>query len=226
MKLVKRLAVLMMTLLLCYALAATAYAHDVPDASRTGSIRLTMTFEGKAVGGGELTLYPVGDVAEDDGNYSFVLAESVRDSGVTLTDLEDAATAQALADYVSEHAINGRLQAIGSDGRVTFDHLPLGLYLMVQTKAADGYAPITPFLVSVPMLEEGSYLYDVDASPKMETMRKYPPEPVNPTETTTQAMLPQTGQLNWPVPVLTLAGLLLFVTGWYLRFGKRKVHGA
>ena len=34
--------------------------------------------------------------------------------------------------------------------------------------------------------------------------------------------LPQTGQLNWPVPMLALAGLCLFIVGWALRFRSRK----
>lgn len=28
--------------------------------------------------------------------------------------------------------------------------------------------------------------------------------------------LPQTGQLNWPVPVLAVSGVLLFAAGWVL----------
>lgn len=32
--------------------------------------------------------------------------------------------------------------------------------------------------------------------------------------------LPQTGQLNWPVPVLTMVGLVLFITGWVLCYRK------
>ena len=34
----------------------------------------------------------------------------------------------------------------------------------------------------------------------------------------------QTGQLNWPVPVLTVAGLGLFLAGWLLRFGRQGKH--
>lgn len=42
-----------------------------------------------------------------------------------------------------------------------------------------------------------------------------------------QTTLPQTGQLNWPVPVLTVAGLLLILVGWYLRSGRQeKAYGA
>ena len=36
-------------------------------------------------------------------------------------------------------------------------------------------------------------------------------------------VLPQTGQLNWPVPVLACSGVLLFAIGWVLnRQGKKQ----
>jgi hypothetical protein len=44
--------------------------------------------------------------------------------------------------------------------------------------------------------------------------------PKTPTPTSTSGKLPQTGQLWWPVPVLTFAGLLLFTAGWYRRHGN------
>ncbi len=39
-------------------------------------------------------------------------------------------------------------------------------------------------------------------------------------EETEQTKLPQTGQLNWPIPVLVIFGLTVFSIGWNLRFGK------
>lgn len=39
---------------------------------------------------------------------------------------------------------------------------------------------------------------------------------------TNATSLLQTGQLNWPVPVLAIAGLLLFAFGWALTFFSRK----
>lgn len=50
---------------------------------------------------------------------------------------------------------------------MTFRGLELGLYLIVQTEASKGYEPINPFLVSLPMAEDGKWNYAVDASPKV-----------------------------------------------------------
>ena len=43
--------------------------------------------------------------------------------------------------------------------------------------------------------------------------------------TTEQDKLAQTGQLNWPVPVLAISGLLIFSVGWaMLNFGKKETE--
>lgn len=237
MKFVKRLSTLLLALSLGAAVALPAYAHEVPDPSRTGSIRFSMLYDGSAVGGGSLTLHRVGDVAEEDGNYTFTLTEAYAASGADLTDLTDTALAAGLADYTTANGIAGEEVTIGSDGTAAADGLALGLYLVMQDQPAEGYEPIAPFLVSVPMWDEtaGAYLYTVDAAPKLGGLTKTPPAataaPAKPdagdpdTVTTTAATLPQTGQLNWPVPVLTLAGLLLMLAGWYLR-ARAKEAGA
>lgn len=225
MRIKKRLSALLFTLLLSCGFCASAYAHEVPDPGRTGSITAEMTYEGEAVGGGSLTIYRVGDVSEDDGNYSFTLTEEFAASGVSLDNISDASVAGSLADYAGTEGLIGTVAEIEDNGRVTVDSLPIGLYLVVQNEAADGYEAVSPFLVSVPMYENGTYVYNVNAEPKMEALTPAPvtpDEPETPTEPSTGSKLPQTGQLNWPVPVLTVAGLCLFFAGWGLRFGK---HG-
>ena len=71
------------------------------------------------------------------------------------------------------------------------------------------------------MNEDGHYRYDIDAAGKF----KPTPKPDTPDKPNTPGShLPQTGQLNWPVPVLAGAGLVLFALGWWLCFGQRKRH--
>lgn len=224
MRIKKRLSALLFTLLLCCAFCVPAYAHEVPDMTKAGSITASMTYEGEAVGGGSLTFYRVGDVSEDDGNYSFTLTEDFAGSGLALDNIADAALAEDLAEYADANRISGTTVEIGSDGQVTADNLTLGLYLAVQTEAADGYEAVSPFLVSVPMYENGAYIYNVNAEPKMEPLSPSPAapeEPETPAEPSPGTKLPQTGQLNWPVPVLTVLGLCLILAGWELRVGKQ-----
>lgn len=229
MQLQKRFSALFLVICLILAMSMTAYAAETPDMTRTGSVSVSMTCDGKAVPGGTLTLYQVGAINEDDGNYSFVLTGDFEKSGILPDDISSAALASSLAAYASSGNLNGKTADIGNDGKATVDSLRPGLYLVIQTKAADGYEAIEPFLVSVPMNEEGTYVYDVDATPKLSMLRKGTPSvpavtPSVPTAAppkTSATTLPQTGQLNWPIPVLTAIGLCLFLTGWELRFGKK-----
>lgn len=230
----KRLFVLLTALLLLCGVSMTAFAHDVPDLSEKGSVKITMSRKGEIVPGGTLTLYQVGSVREDDGNYSFELTGDFVKSKVSLKNVESARTAKALAEYAEEKNLTGITKEIGKDGKATFSGLNPGLYLLVQEENAPGYHLVDPFLVSIPMLEDGTYLYDVDAGPKVELVespkkphRPTPENPSNPpspsapgTSGPSGTLLPQTGQMNWPIPVLTICGLCLFAAGWYLRFGR------
>ncbi len=217
------------------------YAAETPDMEKKGSVHLTMQLDGEAVPGGTLTLYRAGMIEEDDGNYSFVPEEAFRDWGDSFWEGNSSGEgdsfgkgdffgkedyvrlAESLAEYVREQGLAGITNEIGQDGIVSFTVLEPGLYLLVQDVAAEGYNKAAPFLVSVPMTENGSYIYDVDASPKVE-LTKAPAEPEQP-ETPTGPKLPQTGQLNWPIPLLVVAGLCLLSVGWLLRFGKQEHDG-
>lgn len=231
MRIRKRWSVFMLALLLCCSVGVTVYAHDVPDHTEKGSVSVTMTYDGNTVSGGTLTLYRVGAVEEDDGNYRFVLTGDFTGCGEALDALENSQLPARLAKYASSNSISGTTADIGTDGTAVFPNLELGLYLVVQNKAADGYETAAPFVVSVPVYENGAYLYDVDAAPKLSTLKKteFTPGESTPTAVptvtppSTGSVLPQTGQLNWPVPVLTALGLCLFLAGWALRFGKKDV---
>lgn len=219
MRFPKKLLALLTAAALACALGLPALAHEAPDLTKTGSIRVTMRAGDLLVTGGSLTLYRAGEIWEDDGNYSFVPIGDFAGCGEELTDVSSPELAQRLADYASANNLTGMTRPVDEDGMVSFPALELGLYLLVQQEAAAGYGKAAPFLVSVPYWEDGTYLYDVDASPKVALERE--PEPTEPTKPA-EPTLPQTGQLNWPVPVLTAAGLCLFAAGWALYFGKRK----
>lgn len=218
MKIRKQLLAVSLAVCLAFGMGATvSAARQVPDTDRAGSISITMRYGEKTVSGGTLTLYRAGGISEDDGNYSFVLTEDYKESGISLDDLESAGLAESLAKYTSEKKPAGVEIPIGKDGKASAAGLETGLYLIVQTKAAEGYEAVSPFLVSIPMNEDGVYLYDVNATPKMGTLTEEPPEPDTPAEPN----LPQTGQLNWPVPVMAAAGLALLLLGFGLRMGKK-----
>ena len=260
----KYMALIAVLMLLC-SFCAAAFAHDVPDLTREDcTISLVMRYQGKAVPGGSVTLYRVADVYEYDGNYTFRLTDEFAATSLNLENLRldepgyTAEMAQTLANFAAVHPkIAGRTETIDRYGEVVFDKLTPGLYLLTSYSAYTGgyYYTANPFLVSVPLMEDGKYDYTVDATPKTDLDRNHfpgkptePSEPVTPpdkpgkpqtpvtpsvpTAPTTptspsRPVLPQTGQVNWPIPVLAVLGLCVFSAGWVLdrttrlRFGKR-----
>lgn len=204
-----------------------------PDLEKKGSVSLKMKDPdtGKTVSGGKMTLYFVAAAKEENGNYSFVYRKDFSGCTQPLENLESAELAKELAAYAKQQEVKGRTTDIGEDGRVSFSDLETGLYLMVQTEASSGYYPVAPFLVTIPGKDRGEWVYDVDALPKLELESK-PGEPEKPGEPGRETppepgkRLPQTGQLNWPVPVLTILGLLFFAAGWGLRFGRKEENHA
>ena len=223
----KRIMCAMCCIALMIFLPVMALAHEVPDYHRLGSISVSMTYQGKPVSGGILTVYRVGDVSEDDGNYFFTLVDALDGYGISLEDLNDADLADYILKAVREEGIKGTSQKIDKNGRAVFEDLSIGLYLVAQTKAANGYNGAAPFLIGLPNRENDSYVYDVDASPKVE-LEKAPTEITEPpTEVTIPGKLPQTGQTSWPVPVMLVIGGLFVVTGFWLYYsGKEKKYEA
>lgn len=268
----KRLAAVLAALTLLVWCAAPAFALEVVDLSRTGSIKVSLydSETSEAVGGGTLTLYRVAKVQKDNANLSFVYTNGFEDCGVELRDLSEGELAGRLAEKIAATAESTTVE-ISDLGVAEFGDLEVGLYLVVQTTAAENYNVVNPFLVSVPIQENGKYVYDVDALPKVGTATKKTPDtpdepdtPDTPDEPDTPDTpvapgpdnsdgwvlgahgekiylnpeapspdnpnghvmgahgLPQTGQLNWPIPVLAVTGVVLVAAGIKLKKGTRK----
>lgn len=224
MRKLQRLSAFLLVAMLIFSMGVTAYAHDYVQMEKKGSITVTMHMGDKTVGGGTLTLYRVGEVVENDGNYSFQPTGDFASCGESFERVNSSALAGRLSKYAKDEKRTGVTKSIGKDGKVTFADLDVGLYLFVQNKAASGYRKAEPFLVSLPYMQDnGQYSYYVDASPKVELEKETEPTAPPPTDPK-DPTLPQTGQLNWPIPVLAVLGLLLFAAGWAMRYGKRKVN--
>lgn len=220
----KRMLSLFLALMLLGAVSMTALAHEVPDFDRPGSISITMEYREEPVAGGSLTLYRVADVDTHNGDYFFTYTADFAECEIPVTELSSANIASELASIARDKKITGITQTMDKDGKTTFSDLEIGLYLLVQEKAASGYKKVNPFLVSVPYNDNGHYIYDVDTAPK-----NLPGPETEPTTAPTKPSdrLPQTGQTNWPVPVMAAVGMLLVMAGFCLKAsGRRKDYEA
>ncbi len=223
----KKIAVTLMVLALLFGAAGHAHATESLDLERKCSLTLTMQWEGEKLSGGSLTICRVGQAVFADGAWTFLPIPELEESGVSLDHLNDTQLPNQLRQLAQEKQIPAHSSPI-QDGKAVFPDLTAGLYLVTQEDAGEGFSPISPFLISLPRWENEAYVYDLVAQPKVapEPLPTEPSQPTEPTEPTEPPgpELPQTGMLNWPVPVMAAAGLTLFALGWYLRYGKKMRH--
>ena len=210
-----------MIAILCFSL--NAYAEEPIDLSRNGSITFSMQYEEQPMNGGYLSIYQVGTIDKQSGKLLFSFIEELADSGLSLTNLNDAKLAEQLADLVAKSSLSAKREPI-DNGKVTFLNLKPGLYLITQRSedVSPNFYPINSFLISLPKWEDGTYIYDITGEPKnMPEAKPEVPDVPNEPNVPNEPGLPQTGQMNWPVPIMAIGGIAVFMLGCYLYFGKK-----
>ena len=222
-----RISIILLALIMILVFTVNASAEEesaiMPDLTDKGSLTLTMEVDGKLLDSGSLNLYRVADVSLVENRYDFRLLDTLAAVGAVLDteDLYDGAQAQNLLEKAKETLELYSSSSI-KNGKVSFADLETGLYLVWQhpEDASDGYDAISPFLISVPKLQNGAYTLHVDAKPKVPFVTTPPPPEETPPPPPPN--LPQTGQLNWPVSVMGASGTVLLILGLILCVGGKK----
>ena len=204
------------------SLSASAAENEMPDLDRDGSISINFIdpeTKKPVSGDNGVALYKVA-VVEIDNGFKFVYDDRFASAGEAPAADEDfsADLAARLAQIAEEGALtpDSPEQRIDADGNVTFTGLKAGIYLAVQSYKGKGDVEFTisPFLITIPnRAEDGTLIYDVDASPKVEVSKHTTPPPTPPTPPKPPKRIPQTGQLWWPVLALGFAGVMLIGLG-------------
>ena len=148
----------------------TVFAEEF-DQSKTGSISVTLIDkkQQEPIVGAELSVYFVSTVVMDaDGNLIYDYTEDFKEFG---TAIDDTTLVTKLDAFVSQHHVPSIKITTNNEGTAFCGELPLGLYFVKQTGAVEGFAPCTPFIVTVPNETDDGYVYDVNASPKTEVSR-------------------------------------------------------
>lgn len=218
----KKMITVLLALSVLLSFPLTAYAHDVPQERDDCSIEVIVRYDGENVDGGTLTAIRVGYVDEEDGNYFF----SQEFTNIKIEDIASPNAPKTQQEFYNNNKSNydfyTQTQTV-ENGKATFSGLSTGLYLIVQNRAADGFSKLGAFLVSVPRMEDGEYQYHVTAAIKSELERE--PEPTEPPPTEPDdPKLPQTGQLNWPIPLMVVGGMMLLALGCILRFRNKEPY--
>lgn len=221
-------SLLLVLLLLLSVTALPVFAQELLSTTRIGTITVTVPDDRGEINGA-VTLYRVADLSlSSEGTCEFEYTRDFAAANLPLENLESPELSLSLAAYAAENAIRGETGTF--DRNTVVFHCTAGLYLVVHTGAVEGENTFVPFLVTLPGTENGEPDYDVSASPKVGPTPDVPEWTEIPTEsepettppTPNEEQLPQTGQLNWPVPMLAVAGMGLFAVGWALRFNGRE----
>ncbi len=224
----KKLFSLVLALMLVFAMGLTAFAHEPVDLDRSGSITVSVQYDGKGVAKAKFTCIRMAYVQEIKGTESGFYFFRTLDGEMIGNELvsEDAA---ALAEELEKLWLDNQetfefaewTKETDENGKVTFTGLEPGLYLIRQPSATYGYSKMAAFLVSVPYVVKDSedswhYEYNVTAAAKSELEREPVPTAPPPEK------LPQTGQLQWPIPILAVAGMAFLAAGWMMK--RREKH--
>ena len=224
----------LLALLLAAGQWMPAYATEQIDVTRDCSLTLTCVYEELPLAEMGLSVYRVAGV---DSFGTFTLEENFLPSGENVNGITEASQWNEIARRFSSWAGEQKLPpdhaaTTDAQGAARLEPLAPGLYLVdggTVTKDSGTYT-CAPFLISVPNLEpDQGWNYAVTAKPKIGFTPAPPspsgdPEPsvspgVSPTVSPSvspkpgEDRLPQTGQCNWPIPVLAVLGMILVTAG-------------
>lgn len=215
----------------------------------------------------ELTLIAHKSIDDDTLDVTYTIVDAYKDFDCDWFSTT-ASQRLAIAKKLAKVAVPDETGVTDKNGKLTFDDLRPGLYLVVRTRVADVNKDyiLDPYLVTLPIIKDGEVFEDIEvdekfahigdsrptptptitplpsnspqpserpvpsAQPTPTPNTKTTPEPVPSATPTpvgaspvTAGKLPQTGQMNWPIPILLIAGLALILLGAWLQ--RKSDHG-
>lgn len=164
----RKIITLCVTVLLFFSCSYTVFAEDF-DPSKRGSVSVTLINQNEAIVNAELSVYYVASAALNaKGNLIY---NYTKDFEQLDTPIDDASLTAKLGAFVSERSVPSVKMITDAQGTALCNELPAGLYFVKQTGNVEGFAPCTPFIVTVPSVNDGEYVYEVNASPKTDVAR-------------------------------------------------------
>lgn len=148
----KRLLLILLILFNFYKVNA-----DEIDLGKYGSISITLKDENKYIDNVEIEIIKISDAFIDSNNLSFKYIDELSDCKL---DLEN------ITKCINNHNFNS-LKKTTNKGVVTFNDLPLGIYYIRQINQVENYSTINTFLIALPQEIDNLWVYDIDATPKI-----------------------------------------------------------
>lgn len=188
---------LLLAVVLCLLLAFPV------SAAQTGSLQIDNVYA-------SVTLFPLADAA------GALTAEFSAASEPLTSQNTDATLAKQLQKFATEKGLSGQEKTPDASGRVFYDQLEEGFYLVCSLAQPGEFAP---FILRIPTTVADKVIYDVQAEPKEDPSGETDePEALPPL----QPVIPQTGFVQWPKYLLLALGAACVVAGLFEAFRGRE----
>lgn len=143
------------------------------DLNKKGTISITLTQsdDKTPISGAEITIYQVANPVINNNNLEFEYHQNIKSCQANLSDLSNINLAKEISNCINNANLPSQKNTTNQEGKVKFENLPLGLYLVKQTNKLTDYTSIEPFLVIIPKSDNTQWIYDVEATPKTDIIR-------------------------------------------------------
>ena len=200
MKQIKYFLCIALAIAMILSMAVTAAAADLSgfDPDRSASIGITLSDGYSYVVGAQVSVYRVAEFTIENNGLGYSYIDRFASCGLELNDVHDRDLAMSMYSHV---ILNGILptatQLSDIYGYVYFGDLEPGIYLIAQTNSVAGFTAFTPFLTYLPVTEGDKWIYDLNATPKIDIDSVWtPPPPPPPPQFTTTPQVTTTTELT------------------------------
>lgn len=165
----------------------------------------------------EVSIY---QVSKQDEHGNFVFATGFESCTLNINDLTES-NLENLKTYAKTNAKPVSVKTTNSTGEFVLSDLELGTYLFIQENKIEEITMQT-MLVSVPdFTSEDGLSYEITVKPKI-LNKEIVENNIERTKVVKDEILPYTGVLNWPIPVLVVAGIAIFCIAWLKVYSTSK----
>ena len=166
--------------ILLAVILAFVFGVTVPvlAAEKTGSITVELNEIGTNRKGVELECFHVAEQKGSEWHLTEAFAKSHAKPWNLSKSVEYKTTAKKLSDCAAATKLSSETRMTDREGKLVFSDLKEGIYLLCQKSGQKTYGVISPFLVCIPMEENGKLIYDVHTNTKGEDTKKITPAPV------------------------------------------------
>lgn len=156
-----------------FLMLALPVSANTVDFNQKGSIMLELVEQehNEKIADANIEIIKIADAKVDlNGNLYYEYVTSLNNCNVDIKDVTKI-DVNELTTCINDNT-DKVSNLTDSKGIVSFNNLDLGLYLVRQTNKLNNYTSIDSYLVTIPTIEDNTWVYDICSVPKTEIQKK------------------------------------------------------